>query len=193
MNESQEIAKTRLALASTGEYKGILDCLRQIVSNKGIGALYKGWSASVIGIIPYAGVDLMVYNTIKDLRSKQRMRLSRDGHQYKQMEPSGFEILLTGSVSSICGQIVAYPMQVMRTKLQSQGSVINLKMKDGSVITKTCPEYKGMMDCFKSTLVNNGIRGFYKGIMPNFMKSVPAISISYLVFEKSKPLLAPFL
>ena len=72
LNKSQEIAKTRLALASTGEYKGILDCLRSIVSKKGVGALYKGWSASVIGIVPYAGVDLMVYNTIKDLRTKRR-------------------------------------------------------------------------------------------------------------------------
>ena len=182
-----------MSLASTGEYNGILHCLTSIAKNKGVGALYKGLGASVIGIVPYAGVDLMVYNTIKDLRARQRKRLSQHGGQYKQIEPSGFEILLTGSVSSICGQIVAYPMQVMRTKLQSQGQIINLKMKNGSIVTKTCPEYKGITDCFRTTLMNHGIRGFYKGIMPNFMKSVPAISISYLVFEKTKPLLAPFL
>ena len=188
-----EIAKTRLALASTGEYRGILDCLRSIAAKKGIGALYRGLGASVMGIIPYSGVDLGVYNTIKDIRAKQRMRMSEDGCQYKQVEPSGFEILLTGSVSSICGQVVAYPMQVLRTKLQSQGQCINLKLKDGSVVVKECPEFGGIKDCCRKTLMQDGVRGFYKGIMPNFMKSVPAISISYLVFEKTKPLLAPYL
>ena len=133
---------------------------------------------------------MAVYNTIKDLRAKQRMNVLMLDMQ--QREPSAIEILLTGSFSSICGQVVAYPMQVMRTKLQSQGQCINLKMTDGTIVTKICPEYGGMVDCFKSTLLNDGIRGFYKGIMPNFMKAVPAISISYLVFEKTKPLLAPF-
>jgi len=26
--------------------------------------------------------------------------------------------------------------------------------------------------------------GFYVGIMPNFLKSIPAVSISYVVYEK---------
>merc|ERR1712174_51738 len=106
--------------------------------------------------------------TIKDFRAKQR---ESDDYQHKLKPPSGFEILLTGSFSSICGQIVAYPMQVMRTKLQSQGQTINLKLKDGTLISKTCPEYKGIADCFETTMLESGVKGFYKGIMPNFMKA----------------------
>lgn len=30
---------------------------------------------------------------------------------------------------------------------------------------------------------NDGITGFYKGILPNFMKVIPAVSISYVVYE----------
>ena len=164
--------------------------MQSIVQRKGVGGLYKGLTASVMGIIPYAGVDLAVYNTIKDWRAQQRMDMS---YSIQQREPSAIEILLTGSLSSICGQLVAYPMQVIRTKLQSQGQCINLKLKDGSIVTKTCPEFGGIADCFKSTMLHDGIRGFYKGIAPNFLKAVPAISISYLVFERTKPLLAPFI
>lgn len=39
--------------------------------------------------------------------------------------------------------------------------------------------YDGILDCFKKTLQADGPRGLYRGILPNFMKSLPAISISY--------------
>ena len=98
-----EIAKTRLALAASGEYSGIIGCLKATVKENGFGALYKGWTASVLGIIPYAGVDLAVYNTIKDWRARQRNR-DKSG-QFAKSEPSALEILATGSVSSVSGQI----------------------------------------------------------------------------------------
>jgi solute carrier family 25 phosphate transporter 23/24/25/41 len=46
--------------------------------------------------------------------------------------------------------------------------------------------YSGMVDCFKQILAKEGVRGLYQGITPNFMKAVPAISISYVVFEQVK-------
>jgi len=184
-----EIAKTRLALARSGEYRGIVHCIQTIVSQNGFGALYKGWAASIAGIIPYAGVDLAVYNAIKDMRAKKRQREQHRGQQFQQTEPPAIEILATGSLSSVSGQLVAYPMQVMRTQLQSQGQSISLKLADGSVVTKTCAQYSGFLDCARQTLARDGLCGFYKGIAPNFMKTVPAISISYLVFEKTKLLL----
>lgn len=35
----------------------------------------------------------------------------------------------------------------------------------------------------------DGIRGLYRGIIPNFMKVIPAVSISYVVYEKLRTLL----
>ena len=43
-----------------------------------------------------------------------------------------------------------------------------------------------MFDCAIKTLRKDGFAGLYRGIVPNFMKSVPAISISYAVFETVK-------
>ena len=40
---------------------------------------------------------------------------------------------------------------------------------------------------------NEGIRGFYRGLLPNIIKVVPAVSISYVVYEKMKKyLIEPF-
>ena len=46
-------------------------------------------------------------------------------------------------------------------------------------------QYAGILDCVRQTVCSSGIRGLYKGIGPNFCKAIPAISISYLVYEKT--------
>lgn len=72
-----EITKTRLAIATKGEYSGIRQCLTSILRNEGPLALFKGKShqtvshtagltPSLCGIVPYAGVDLTVFSMLKE-------------------------------------------------------------------------------------------------------------------------------
>ena len=56
-----QVLKTRLALGKTGQYQGMFNCLKQILRNEGARALYRGLTPSLVGIIPYAGIDLTVY------------------------------------------------------------------------------------------------------------------------------------
>ena len=53
--------KTRLAVSKSGQYKGILDCGIKIFQKEGAKALYKGYVPNLVGIIPYAGIDLSIY------------------------------------------------------------------------------------------------------------------------------------
>lgn len=56
-----QVLKTRLALRKTGQYAGISDCAKQIFRREGLGAFYKGYVPNMLGIMPYAGIDLAVY------------------------------------------------------------------------------------------------------------------------------------
>ena len=56
-----QVLKTRLTLRKTGQYKGLLDCARRILEREGPRAFYRGYLPNVLGIIPYAGIDLAVY------------------------------------------------------------------------------------------------------------------------------------
>ena len=40
-----------------------------------------------------------------------------------------------------------------------------------------------MVSVFKRILQEDGPRGLYRGLAPNFMKVAPAVSISYVVYE----------
>ena len=107
-----EVMKTRLALRKTGEITGIFDCAKKIYKAEGVKVFYKGYWPNLFGIIPYAGIDLAIYETLKN---KICEKFSRENKS-----PHALVLLGCGTFSSCCGQLAAYPFALIRTKLQSQ-------------------------------------------------------------------------
>ena len=48
------------------------------------------------------------------------------------------------------------------------------------------PTYSGIIDVAQKTVKNEGVKGLFKGITPNLLKVVPAVSITYMVYENAK-------
>jgi len=46
-----------------------------------------------------------------------------------------------------------------------------------------------MTGTFRCILVSDGVTGLYRGLAANFLKVAPAVSISYIVYEKTRSLL----
>ncbi|XP_067868267.1 calcium-binding mitochondrial carrier protein SCaMC-2-B isoform X2 [Heterodontus francisci] len=160
-----EVLKTRLALRKTGQYSGMLDCAKHIFKKEGITAFYKGYVPNMLGIIPYAGIDLAIYETLKN---SWLQRYATD-----TVDPGVFVLLACGTVSSTCGQLASYPLALVRTRMQAQAS------------TAGAPQHT-MLGLFKHILSTEGAIGLYRGLAPNFMKVIPAVSISYVVYENLK-------
>ncbi|XP_063051786.1 calcium-binding mitochondrial carrier protein SCaMC-2-A [Engraulis encrasicolus] len=161
-----EVLKTRLALRKTGQYAGISDCAKQVLRREGLGAFYKGYVPNMLGIIPYAGIDLAIYETLKN------SWLQRYGSESK--DPGIFVLLACGTVSSTCGQLASYPLALVRTRMQAQAT-----------LQSTGPQLS-MTGLFKQILQTEGPTGLYRGLTPNFLKVIPAVSISYVVYENIK-------
>lgn len=43
-----------------------------------------------------------------------------------------------------------------------------------------------MSGLFRDILRTEGLPGLYRGLTPNFMKVIPSVSISYVVYERLK-------
>ena len=56
-----QVLKTRLTLRKTGQYSGVANCAKHILRTEGVRAFYRGYLPNTLGIIPYAGIDLAVY------------------------------------------------------------------------------------------------------------------------------------
>ncbi|XP_042858368.1 calcium-binding mitochondrial carrier protein SCaMC-2-B-like isoform X5 [Penaeus japonicus] len=165
-----EVLKTRLALRKTGQYKSIADAAVKIYKQEGLRSFYRGYIPNILGIIPYAGIDLAIYETLK----KSYMEQYSDGRN-----PSVLAIIACGAFSSSCGQVASYPLALVRTRLQAQ--VIAPGVVHNQPIT--------MSGLFRHIIAKEGPTGLYRGITPNFMKVAPAVSISYVVYEKCRQML----
>lgn len=81
---------------------------------------------------------------------------------------SNFWTLFCGGSAGAFGQTIAYPLDLVRRRLQLQG----WKEQGGIVIDS----YDGMTDAFRKIYQKQGIRGFYKGLLPNCKRAVSKIS-----------------
>uniref|UniRef100_A0A674MFW7 Solute carrier family 25 member 25b n=1 Tax=Takifugu rubripes TaxID=31033 RepID=A0A674MFW7_TAKRU len=160
-----EVLKTRLALGKTGQYTGMVNCAKHIFLKEGMAAFYKGYVPNMLGIIPYAGIDLAVYETLKNYWLQHFAKDSAD--------PGVFVLLACGTTSSTCGQLSSYPLALVRTRMQAQATV------------EGAPQMT-MTGLFRHIFRTEGLRGLYRGLAPNFMKVIPSVSISYVVYERLK-------
>lgn len=159
-----EVLKTRLTLRKTGQYSGIADCAKQILQREGVAAFYKGYIPNLLGIIPYAGIDLAVYETLKFAWLNRNRGL---------VDPGVTVLVGCGAVSSTCGQLASYPLALIRTRMQAQASV------------KGAPKVS-MLTLLQNILSQEGVTGLYRGISPNLLKVIPAVSVSYVVYEYTR-------
>ncbi|XP_070493235.1 mitochondrial adenyl nucleotide antiporter SLC25A24 [Chironomus tepperi] len=174
-----EVLKTRLALRKTGQYNGMLDAAKKIYVHEGLRSFYRGYIPNILGIIPYAGIDLAVYETLK----KKYLSNHTD-----QEVPQVWLLLACGSISSSLGQFCSYPLALVRTRLQAQTvattsfnvNVAGISFTQQGKVPKQEPT---MSSVFKQIIQKEGPAGLYRGITPNFVKVLPAVSISYLVYE----------
>ncbi|KAE9604220.1 putative mitochondrial carrier protein [Lupinus albus] len=161
-----EVIKTRLQTCANegGTGPKLVTLTKRMLFQEGPRSFYRGLVPSLLGIIPYAGIDLAAYETLKDMSKR---------HILKDNEPGALVQLGCGTVSGALGATCVYPLQVIRTRLMAQP-------------TNTSDAYKGMSDAFWRTFQHEGFKGFYKGLFPNLLKVVPAASITYMVYESMK-------
>ncbi|KAK0515257.1 hypothetical protein JMJ35_002636 [Cladonia borealis] len=129
-------------------------------------ALYGGYVPTIAGVAPYVGLNFMTYEFL-------RIALTPEG----QKNPSSYGKLLAGAISGAVAQTCTYPLDVLRRRFQ-----IN-KMKSMGY------KYKSIWDAVKIIGAEEGIRGFYKGLVPNLLKVAPSMASSFLSFELARDFL----
>ncbi|PTB47234.1 hypothetical protein M441DRAFT_128579 [Trichoderma asperellum CBS 433.97] len=132
----------------------------------GVSALYRGIIPTVAGVAPYVGLNFMVYESI-------RQAFTPEGDK----NPSALRKLLAGAISGAVAQTCTYPFDVLRRRFQ-----INTMSGMGY-------QYKSITDAVRVIILQEGIKGLYKGIVPNLLKVAPSMASSWLSFEVTRDFL----
>lgn len=133
---------------------------------------YRGVTMGLVGMFPYSAIDMGTFDLLKKTYARHKAR--RLGIHEEDAQPGNIATGMIGATSGAFGASVVYPLNVLRTRLQTQGT----KMHP--------PTYTGIGDVFMKTWKNEGARGMYKGLGMNLLKVAPALSITWVTYENSK-------
>lgn len=151
--------------SSMNEHTSAIRTAATMFKQDGFRAFFRGLGPSLLGIIPYASIDLTAYETLK----QTYYQISGD------RKPSTAVHLVCGATAGALSATVVYPLGLIRTRLQAQGTSTHQQRYPG-----------GAIDVIRTTYRKESLRGFYKGLSPSLLKVIPAVSISYICYEEAK-------
>ncbi|KAJ9474393.1 Mitochondrial carrier protein LEU5 [Pseudozyma hubeiensis] len=135
---------------------------------------YRGFSVTVMGMIPYAGTSFLVFGRCKtmlqDMFPPSEPAAGAPGSRRQWYWPSKTVVdLSAGALAGALSQTAAYPFEVIRRRQQVGGII-----RPGAML--------GMWETAAWIYKTSGWRGFYVGLSIGFLKVVPMTSISFAVW-----------
>ncbi|NP_001088738.1 mitochondrial coenzyme A transporter SLC25A42 [Xenopus laevis] len=161
-----DLVRARMAVTQKEMYSNIIHVFMRMSREEGLKSLYRGFTPTVLGVIPYAGISFFTYETLKKLHAEHSGRT----------QPYTFERLLFGACAGLFGQSSSYPLDVVRRRMQTAGV--------------TGHTYGSIIGTMQEIVAEEGfIRGLYKGLSMNWVKGPVAVGISFTTFDLTQILL----
>jgi hypothetical protein len=126
--------------------------------------LYGGLRMSLLGFGPFSALSFSFYHKYNDLFTS----LSYEKNTTH---------LLSGGLSGLSAITITYPSDLIRRRLQMQG------------FDPKVPQYDGINDCLRKMYQFGGIREWYRGLLPTYIRIFPCLAIQFWCLEKGKQLL----
>ncbi|TPX40983.1 hypothetical protein SeMB42_g05791 [Synchytrium endobioticum] len=152
-------------------YRSIADALCTMVRVEGFKSLYKGLGPSLVGV-SHVCVQFPTYEKLKQ-EIQERAQGTVFVNSAKGLSSIG--ILTASAISKMLASTVAYPHEVLRTRLHTQTHLPG--------VTTTQAKYRGLVQTFRTIVNEEGGRALYKGLSTNLLRTVPAAAITLLTYE----------
>jgi len=163
-----DVVKQRLQL---GRYSGVIDCVSSAWRYEGVGAFYRSLPATMAMNIPFTGVLVAVNESLK-------LMLRLQNHDADAALSNASNYFLCAGIGGAVAAFVTSPLDVVKTRLQTQCSMAHEAMNPGSK-----PKYAGLLSAFQGVLQEQGLRGLMRGVGPRVLLAAPAAAISWGTYE----------
>lgn len=177
----------------TGSSFGVATAMKDIYLQDGGRGLFRGHSATLLRIFPYAGIKFLAYEQIRNII------IPNKNHE------TPFRRLISGSLAGVTSVFFTYPLEVVRVRLAFE------TRRDGrSSLTSICRQIYNEHPIEKSrtaklpnspaiaTAVDSavasvtprvGLVNFYRGFAPTMLGMLPYAGVSFLTHDTMTDLL----
>ncbi|KAK2603743.1 mitochondrial FAD carrier protein flx1 [Conoideocrella luteorostrata] len=164
------VLKTRMLSSdkgSVGAYPSMLAGARTILQTEGPRGFYRGLGVSLLGV-SHGAVQFAVYEPAKRIHFAKRRRV--EGQPDSKLTNEATVVI--SSVAKLVAGAVTYPYQVLRSRMQNYRADERFGRGIAGVVVRIWRE--------------EGVVGFYRGLVPGVVRVMPATWVTFLVYENVK-------
>ncbi|XP_008581563.1 PREDICTED: solute carrier family 25 member 45 [Galeopterus variegatus] len=138
-------------------YRGPVHCAASIFQEEGPRGLFRGAWALMLRDTPTMGIYFVTYEGLC-------RQYTPDGQN-----PSSATVLVAGGVAGITSWVAATPLDVIKSRMQMDG----LRRR----------VYQGVLDCMASSVRQEGLGVFFRGVTINSARAFPVNAVTFLSYE----------
>ncbi|RDA83329.1 hypothetical protein CP532_5214 [Ophiocordyceps camponoti-leonardi (nom. inval.)] len=158
------VIKQRMQIQDSSKmYRSMVDCAKFIYRNEGIGAFYISYPTTLSMTVPFTALQFLAYESI-----------STAMNPHKKYDP--LTHCLAGAVAGGFAAGLTTPMDVVKTILQTRGTSSDPQIRSVSGFGAGC----------RLLYHKEGLRGFFKGVRPRVVTTMPSTAICWTAYEFSK-------
>jgi solute carrier family 25 protein 16 len=172
-------AKRPLASTAAAAVTAAASSPAALTPRSGLANFYRGFSPTMLGMLPYAGVSFLTHDTTGDLLRHPSVARWTTLPAHANSPPGKaaplryWAELLAGGAAGMVSQTASYPLEVIRRRMQVGGAV-----GDGRRLR--------MGETIKIIMRERGPAGFFVGLTIGYVKTIPMAASAFFVYERTK-------
>ncbi|GBG67785.1 hypothetical protein CBR_g910 [Chara braunii] len=176
-----DVVKQRMQLRNS-PYRGVMDTVRRIAGEEGLGAFYASYRTTLVMNVPFTAVHFATYEGAKRILRDTGLGHVGGGGEKGEEGEGGEENLSThltaGGAAGALASAVTNPLDVIKTRLQTQGVNGAQRFSSGSVVA-----------AMRTIVREEGLSALARGTRPRVLFHTPAAAICWATYEASKKFL----
>lgn len=168
-------------LKYTGSWFGVVSAIKDIKHQEGFFGLYKGHSATVLRIFPYAAIKFVAYEQVR------AVFIPSPEHE------TPIRRFLSGSTAGVTSVFFTYPLEVIRVRLAFETRKDHksgftdicrrIYQESGFKSTRSVPAPVSTVSSISGTSIIGGLSNFYRGFIPTVLGMFPYAGVSFLTHD----------
>ena len=140
-------------------YTSVPNCAREVFRNEGLSAFYVSYPTTLCMTVPFTALQFMSYESLS-----------------KVMNPTGrydpYTHCFAGGLAGGVAAGITTPLDVIKTLLQTRGNASDAELRNVS----------GLWNAAKIIHQRDGYGGFFRGLKPRIITTMPSTAICWQVF-----------
>ncbi|TVY40216.1 putative mitochondrial carrier, partial [Lachnellula occidentalis] len=159
-----DVIKQRMQIHNSQKmYRSMFDCAKYVYRSEGVSAFYVSYPTTLSMTVPFTALQLVAYDSMSTFMNPT-----------KAYDPVTH--CVAGAIAGGFAAALTTPMDVVKTMLQTRGTANDAALRNVS----------GFMEGATLLHQREGYRGFFKGMRPRVVTTMPSTAICWSAYEACK-------